>query len=436
MYQFLVFFYLVTSMFISNLWSMDINDLIDTRILKTYPKYNVLVFNRGKEDGVYKNDHMKITNQQGFIARGICLKSTMQTSHWKMYRVVHPEFLSKDATYHLHSMNMSEIPAEFRHHLKRDYQKTFNDFGDKDVNRVVEMQQDNIINMDLPPDVKKLGDFEDPPPSLKREIVKNKIYEKNLKKDLSRYQAKIFASPLLFQTLQGQKNLLFGGALSNIGSNYHTSLYYREQQYHFVDITEPENQITGHKKQGRFYFVQRNFSPNLHLVHGGEYDQQKFRYLLVPANRTLVTPIGLQYEVEMNHLSQEDYFHLLCLPMIENRRVQTYASSSGSYGNEITEEVFSGPRLGLGFQFSIHLTESWMLKDRLLYRPYFDLRDARFDFENTMTENDLELNHLISKNFHLTIGQTYTNDTLLNRLNGISSTNHISYLSFDFLTQF
>ena len=76
-----------------NAFAIESTDILNVNVIKSYDN-NILVINRGLEDGIYKADHIKLTNKEGYIARAICIKASMLISHWKVYRVVRPELLS------------------------------------------------------------------------------------------------------------------------------------------------------------------------------------------------------------------------------------------------------------------------------------------------------------------------------------------------------
>lgn len=128
-------------------------DIIKANILKAYPQ-NVLALDVGVEDGIYRNDHIQMTSNDGFLARGICLKVTEFTSHWKFYRIVRPELISKDTIYKLRSINQSAMPADFLKYLERDFRKKYSDLGDKEATKQLELQQKRILNYDLPIELK------------------------------------------------------------------------------------------------------------------------------------------------------------------------------------------------------------------------------------------------------------------------------------------
>lgn len=82
----------------------------NVKILRVYPQ-NVIMLSRGLEDGISRNDHIKISNEtNGFAGRAICLKAKSETSYWKIYRVPNTKFFSKDYTYHIAGLADREIP--------------------------------------------------------------------------------------------------------------------------------------------------------------------------------------------------------------------------------------------------------------------------------------------------------------------------------------
>ena len=138
---------------VSNAFALESSDVFKVSILKAY-KNNYLVINRGLEDGIDKGDHIKLTNTQGYIARAICVKTSMLLSNWKVYRVVRPELLSFDSIYKLKSINQSKVPKQLSFLKKKDFSQKFNDFTDKNMKKEVKLQQERIASFDLPNDMK------------------------------------------------------------------------------------------------------------------------------------------------------------------------------------------------------------------------------------------------------------------------------------------
>lgn len=85
-------------------------NLKNVKILKVLPN-NIIMLNRGIEDGILRNDHAKISNESsGYNSRAICLKVSADVSYWKIYRVPEAEAFSLDYTYSLIGLADREIP--------------------------------------------------------------------------------------------------------------------------------------------------------------------------------------------------------------------------------------------------------------------------------------------------------------------------------------
>ena len=86
-----------------------IEHIKNVSILKTYPD-NIVLLNRGLEDGIQRNDHAKLSQDSlGYSSRALCLKVEATESTWKVYRVPYAEVFSKDFTYTLSGMADKEI---------------------------------------------------------------------------------------------------------------------------------------------------------------------------------------------------------------------------------------------------------------------------------------------------------------------------------------
>ena len=84
--------------------------LKNVKILRVLPN-NIVMLNHGIEDGLIKNDHIKISNEvDGFGSRAICIKISATTSYWRLYRVPNGNAFSLDYTYTIQGIANREIP--------------------------------------------------------------------------------------------------------------------------------------------------------------------------------------------------------------------------------------------------------------------------------------------------------------------------------------
>lgn len=73
--------------------------LKSVKILRVLPD-NVVMLNHGLEDGILRNDHVKILSDvAGYTARAICIKVSTEVSYWKLYRIPNSDAFSLDYTY-------------------------------------------------------------------------------------------------------------------------------------------------------------------------------------------------------------------------------------------------------------------------------------------------------------------------------------------------
>ena len=100
------------------------------KILKALPG-NIVMLNRGLEDGLQRNDHIKISSEtQGYNSRAICLKTSRESSYWKLYRIPYSEVFSQDLTYTISGLADREIPLphselrDLEHEFKEPKKKT------------------------------------------------------------------------------------------------------------------------------------------------------------------------------------------------------------------------------------------------------------------------------------------------------------------------
>lgn len=103
---------------IQSVWALTPGERVaKTQILKILPD-NIIQLNRGFEDGLSFKSHVKIIHpSEGFIARAICLKSSANTSYWRLYRIPNAQALSADLNYTLISIDQLLAPPKVLENL-------------------------------------------------------------------------------------------------------------------------------------------------------------------------------------------------------------------------------------------------------------------------------------------------------------------------------
>jgi hypothetical protein len=217
-------YYILTLLLSVNAFALETGDRMKSRIVKAYKK-NILVINRGLEDAVNKGEHMKLTNENGFIARGICLKSTMQTSHWKIYRVVRPHLVSYDDRYWLNAINQSEIPPSLMKYKEVDIAR-FLKYGDKDANKALRLQKKRIAEYDLPDNLTSDDFFMVPEDKRWEYFVKRNFDGEQFDKDNKLYKGRFDISPISNDSFASAQVNDFSLKLESVSKKYNTSMLY------------------------------------------------------------------------------------------------------------------------------------------------------------------------------------------------------------------
>ncbi|MDP7320640.1 MAG: hypothetical protein QF441_08525 [Bacteriovoracaceae bacterium] len=401
-------------------YGLESTDVLSTQILKIYRK-NILVLDRGLEDAIFKNDHIKITSNDGFIARGICVKATLLTSHWKIYRVVRPHLVSKDKQYTMHSINQSEMPPSLKKYTKVDFTKYFNDINDEKLKKQLKLQQERIAKYDLPEKTSATTAFQQEKQTQKEnKFLKENFDSNKLKKDLSQTYLSLFASPISWQTRYDQKENHYGGSLFNTGSKYLYELNTLQTQRKILDPVTKE----GYHSQSSFYegFFQLNkLNTYISLYSHLSYRQEKIGEIYYPYSHREIAPLGLKI-----HLWEKDpknnFLELSYAPSFDSISMTNAADIDGDL---ITRE---GIRHKFQIKYSKDLSKNTHNLTEILYAPFRQLNVGNFQFEDTLIKLSTTFSYLLGNQFFWDYRLEFINDELRAEIYNIEPNNTIQSL--------
>ncbi len=389
-------------------------DKMKGKILKSYSQ-NYLVLNRGIEDGIFKGEHVKITNKQGYVSRAICIKPRMLISHCKVYRVVNPDLMSMDSEYIISSIKQSEIPKDLNFLKEIDYSKRYNDFTDKDVTKVIEVQNQRIVNFDLINDFNK-ADLAPRDSSTRVQAKFDKNFDqKKLDEDLNNIKLNITASPLSFQKQGGAYSQELGLSLFNDGKKYDFSLDYLSRknkisnQYNDTSITQSTTMLS-------LFAELKDFSENASVISFVQTTSQKFDDIKTPFSSIKIGPIGYKYyfnqkDNSINFLSYSPFFEKTSFDSVLRNRVvdQDFIRHRVIFHN--TTKLNNRTQLKLNIDLQPQLTFQELtgaldlgvnlniIKNlKLDYTVSFisnSLIEENYDLENSDIINTLNLNYFI-----------------------------------------
>lgn len=78
-------------------FSLEVDEKLTVRVLKTSETRKTLMINRGTEDGLVEGDHARFIVTAGIVARAVCIKVAPTRSVWSIYRLVNADFIVNDA---------------------------------------------------------------------------------------------------------------------------------------------------------------------------------------------------------------------------------------------------------------------------------------------------------------------------------------------------
>ncbi len=78
-------------------FSLEVDEKLTVRLVKTSESRKTVMINRGTEDGLVEGDHAKFIVTAGLVARGVCVKVSPSRSVWSIYRLVNADFIVNES---------------------------------------------------------------------------------------------------------------------------------------------------------------------------------------------------------------------------------------------------------------------------------------------------------------------------------------------------
>lgn len=400
--------------------ALESSDRLSTQIIKVYEK-NVLVINRGLEDAIFKADHGKLTSDDGFIARGICIKATLLTSHWKIYRVVRPQLISKDTEYTLSSINQSQIPGPLIKFSTVDFSDWYLDTNDETRKKEVELQQKRVASYDLPDGVKNTASTREMETTNFDKFVQKNFNDDLIKNDLQSFYFNFFASPLSFETRFDQKEIHYGFHLYNLGEKYRFELKSLETQSKIVDPVSRQtfaSKSTHHNVRFELYKLASFLSVFSFL----EYKREKIGNNYYPYDHYKVGVLALKFHL-WDKNTKFDFIDLSYAPVFDNIKF-----TNPDKDTDLLER--DGIRHHFKLRISRSLNENLSNRTELTYSPLTELSSSNFDFEDTYVHGESTFAYKLSDKFYWDYILEYERDNLRDKVYNVTADNTIQTFRF------
>ena len=428
-----IYIYLITVLFSSTIFAIESSDILKVSIIKHYDK-NVLVLNRGLEDGIYKADHIKLTNREGYIARAICIKASMLISHWKVYRVVRPELMSYDSVYTLTSMNQSGIPKELQAFQKALFNDDYNDISDKDVNKVIDLQQERIVKFDLPNDMSNDPMVRNSSLSESEVFLNKNFNAKKLQNDFSNYNFSVYTSPISWQSQNSQKSINYGFSLSNIGQKYESNFTLNKRESKIVD-QYLETEVTSSSTDASFSFNINHITENVSYFMYASYRQARNGEIYYPRTQVQGGLLGFKYHFIENGPSVSK-FDISYITLIDYMEFDSQQFNFDTFETDIVNDTHRTVRHSIRLRLKARLSDQTSFNSTLWYKPAMDISTQEMDFNDTMTNWTTSLSWMLTSSISASYVFIYTNDINQERDFGVDPMNQINTLNIQYNTIF
>jgi len=393
----------------------------NVKILKVLPN-NIVMINRGLEDGILRHDHAKISHElNGYSSRAICLKASSDLSYWKIYRVPHSEAFSMDNVYVLSGISDKEIPKRMGQWIENEGE--FVEPKEK-VKSVTGTDPFSLSN-DLPEKLTERDLIEPVGLDRRKLYVEQSWNQEQLKKDLSSYNLSVFASPFMRQSINQAESLRYGFKGGNLASKYRLLTQFEQQQTQIKDPLTKET-VRTRGTNGQLQFVIHHLTPSLSSLSLINYNSQQFSDLGTPSAHWQVGVLGFTWH--MHDSKTWEYMDFSYIPLYDIRK--TDVMNNG----QVSQDSKSGLRHGFRFGVKSRINERVAFENILWLRPYQDLASWMIETDNLNLSNDLKFIVSLTNNLFFDYNLIYQKDKIWKTKSGLPDSNTINSLNlrYDF----
>jgi len=388
------------------------------KILRVLEK-NIILVNRGMEDGIQVNDHAKFSLEtDGYSARAICVRSKSDMSYWKLYRIPYAETISLDLTYTLVGMADREIP--FPQAAYRDRSMDFQDPADK--KKEAPASDPFAIKSDMPTQLTERDLIESVGPEKRKLFIEKALNRDQIQRDLKDYRVSVFASPFTRQSINEGETYRYGIRGGNIASKYRLLTQFEQQQSKMTNPLTKE-EVSTRSTNGQAQFVIHRLNPDMSSLSILNYNSTRFSELGTPKSHWQFGPIGFTWHLFENRTWE--YFDISYVPLYDIRTTDAI-----DVNNQFYEEKVNGLRHGFRLAMKTKLNERVAFENLLWVRPYQDLASWEIKGDDLNLSNDLKLIFSLADNLFFDYNFVYQKDKLWKTLSKLPESNTINSLNF------
>lgn len=391
--------------------------LNNVKILKVLDQ-NIILVNRGLEDGILQNDHAKFSQEAGgYSARAICVRARPDTSYWKLYRIPYSETISQDLSYTIVGMADKEIP--FPQAALRD---SVVKFKDEEKKKEAPTPDPFAVKRDLPEKLTERDLIETVGPDRRKLFIERALNKDQMRRDMQDFRVSVYASPFTRQSINEGESYRYGARAGNMASKYRLMGQFEQQQSKMKDTLTKET-VSTRGTTAQAQFVIHRLTPDVSSLSLINYNSQRFSSLATPKAHYQVGPIGFTWHLFEN--KTWEYFDLSYVPLYDLRTTDVINDTGGR-----SEDKTTGLRHGFRLGLKTRINERVAFENLLWVRPYQDLASWKIEGDNLNLANDLKLIFNIAGNLYLDYNLVYQYDKLWKTLSDLPSSNTINSINF------
>lgn len=392
--------------------AFDINEEIyNVRILDVHPQ-NILVLNRGLEDGMFVGAHAKMRSAEGYVARGICIKAGMLTSHWRLYRVVDPQLISRDASYTLVGMEQSEATPQMGEVRATDYSRKVPDYDESKL-----LPKPPEVRGDLPEDLLRDQRYLDSLKTKQTLFLERTFDKQKMRRDFRIFTGSLYASP--FSVQKGPNNVqnyLYGATVGNTGKNYLTRASFDKVSLRATDQKAGQDVVNDATTLNGNFTI-RDIGDHLDAFSDVTWRQARYGNDYAPRQQYLIAPLGFNWRWEpTEHWKRIEFSYAPTYDtrVHESRNTGSLVSPTrGAYDNSRSDGIRHAFKLTLQRE----ITPDFKLKNEFTYRPRQDLAGWAFDAADNLSQDLFEASWRISGRWFAAYEFRWMDDAQLRRMN-------------------
>jgi hypothetical protein len=378
---FILFFYSSAS------FALEISEKLNLKIIKILPK-NIVQINLGTKDQIEINEQVKFYQDDEFLARGLCLKASLDHSFWKLYRVVSPkEFNVNNEKINLKAIPMRDVPWEYIEQPLEQYQNIISEYApDKkeDKTRAETLNAETIV------------------------------------------RARIFASPFRIESINNFNDFHAGVDIETIGIKKF-DVHFELEGYRFSadDVTNDQSVAQTQVFTSLMASHATIITP-ARLFLGIDYFTQTQKEVSPYEAQFRIYPIGIERRLEIS--SKAPLLSFFYAPVLENFEMQKRISAS-----EIEIKNDFALRHLFGFRFITKPTENLEILGSFKIHPLQDTdKGLKFDFNDLDFQSEVSVRYLAGKKFFIDYTNSYSIDKRRGLYTNLKEQNIIHSLNFNY----